>query len=462
MRDIKNLKICFIGGGSRGWARNFMNDMAKEQDLSATVYIYDIDSHAAECNAKIGNALCEREDVVGTTKYVVESDMGKALDGADFVIISILPGTFDEMESDVHTPEKYGIYQSVGDSTGPGGIVRALRTLPMFREFALGIKDHCPNAWVINFTNPMSMCVNAMYRVFPEINAFGCCHEVFGTKNLLAQIYNEKYGVMPTRDEISANVSGVNHFTWFTSASCKGEDLFPLYAEFVKNHPDGVKNGEDKNWANSMFACSHQVKFDLFKRFGAIACAGDRHLAEFCPGGWYLSSPERVKEMGFGLTTVAWRKKDLEERIKRQEETAAGKKFELYECGEESVRQIRALLGIEPFVTNVNTPNRGQCPDLPLGAVVATDAFFSSDSVRPLYAGKLPMPVNALVRRIAENQESVVTAALNGDYELAFEAFVNDPNCEITIDNARKLFDEMLFNTKKYLPYYDEYVKRSK
>ena len=166
--------------------------------------------------------------------------------------------------------------------------------------------------------------------------------------------------------------------------------------------------------------------------------------------------------MGFGLTTVAWRKKDLEERIKRQEETAAGKKFELYECGEESVRQIRALLGIEPFVTNVNTPNRGQCPDLPLGAVVETDAFFSSDSVRPLYAGKLPMPVNALVRRIAENQESVVTAALNGDYELAFEAFVNDPNCEITIDNARKLFDEMLFNTKKYLPYYDEYVKRSK
>ncbi len=462
MKDLKNIKVTFLGGGSRGWARNFMNDMAKEDQLAGSVYLYDIDMHAAECNEKIGNLLYDRKDVPGQFKYYAEPDMGKALDGADFVVISILPGTFDEMESDVHLPEKYGIYQSVGDSTGAGGIVRALRTLPMFEQFALAIKEHCPNAWVINFTNPMSMCVNALYRTFPEIKAFGCCHEVFGTQKILASAYKEKFGEEVGRDDVKVNVAGVNHFTWLTEAKCKGIDLYPVYDEFINNHPEGTANEDAKHWANGAFYNTNQVKFDLFKRFGVIAAAGDRHLAEFCPSTWYLSSPEKVSEYGFALTPVSWRKQDLLDRIKLQEECANGKEFAIFDCGEETVRQIKALLGTEPFVTNVNIPNCGQMPYIPMGAVVETNAYFSSDSVRPLQAGELPVVVASLVNRIAFNQENVVTAALTGDYELAFQAFINDPNVQISLDKARELFNQMLENTKKYLPYYDKYMATQK
>ena len=155
----ENVKIAYIGGGSRGWAWGLMSDLAAADDISGTVYLYDIDHEAAKNNEIIGEKFKNAEGAKSVWKYKAVETIGEALTGADFVVISILPGTFDEMESDVHAPEKYGIYQSVGDSSGPGGIVRAMRTLPMFEEIALAVKEYCPDAWVINYTNPMTLCL---------------------------------------------------------------------------------------------------------------------------------------------------------------------------------------------------------------------------------------------------------------------------------------------------------------
>lgn len=458
MKDVKDLKIAYIGGGSRGWAVNLMKDLAKDGEIAGTVSLYDIDKEAAKKNEIIGNLLYGRDDVVGKWKYRAEDELSTALKGADFVIISILPGTFDEMESDVHYPERYGIYQSVGDTTGPGGIIRALRTLPMFRDLALAIKEYCPKAWVINFTNPMTVCIRTLYKVFPEIKAFGCCHEVFGTQDLLRRMLAEQ-GIKASRDEIKTNVVGINHFTWITEARYKGMDLIPLYAQYIKDNPLGVDGKTDDNWVNIPGATTQQVKFELFSKYGAIAAAGDRHLAEFCPGYWYLKDRETVKKYGFTLTPVSYRKNELIERKKQQDERAAGKRVELRSSGEESVRQIKALVGLGDFVTNVNIPNIGQVTNNPLNAVVETNAYFSGDSVRPLFAGSVPVGVNALVMRIIEEQEMVVEAALTGNYELAFTAFRNNPNVPLGPEQARELFDQMLENTKQYLPYYDEYKK---
>ena len=458
MKDLKNLKITYIGGGSRGWAYVLMNDLAKEECIGGTVSLYDIDYPAALTNEKIGNALSARDDVCGKWKYQAVKDLPSALSGADFVVISILPGTFDEMESDVHCPEKYGVYQSVGDTTGPGGIVRALRTLPMFRDIALAIKEHCPNAWVINFTNPMSVCVRTLYKTFPSIKAFGCCHEVFGTQRVLKGMLEEK-GIQANREDIKVNVLGVNHFTWITEAKYKGMDLFPMYAEYVAVHPNGLGENKDDNWVNLPFFSKNQVKFDLFRRYGVIAAAGDRHLAEFCPSAWYLGNRETVKKYGFTLTPVSYRKKDLQERLEKARDLANGKPFTVRDSGEESVKQIKALLGFGDFITNVNIPNVGQIPNAPIGAVVETNVYLSGDSVKPVFAGNIPEQVNALVSRIIQEQETVVEAALTGDYELAFTAFCNNPNMPLSIDTARELFDEMLENTKAYLPYYEAYKK---
>ena len=235
VKDVKNVQIAYIGGGSRAWAHNLMNDLALEEEIGGTVRLYDIDMEGAKINEKIGNDLSARSDVKGKWIYKAYEKIGDALSGADFVVISVLPGTFDEMESDVHLPEEYGIYQPVGDTTGPGGIIRALRCLPMFREFALAIKEYCPNAWVINFTNPMSICVKTLYDVFPEIKAFGCCHEVFHAQKLLTVMLKELRGIETDRKGIYTDACGINHFTWLDKAYYGTTDILPLYREFVKN-----------------------------------------------------------------------------------------------------------------------------------------------------------------------------------------------------------------------------------
>ena len=183
-----HVTIAYIGGGSRGWAWTFMTDLALEPAMSGVIRLYDIDREAAKANEVIGNRLSERPEAAGKWKYETADSLKEALSGADFVVISILPGTFDEMAVDVHMPERLGIYQSVGDTAGPGGMIRALRTIPMFVEIAEAVKEYAPKAWVINYTNPMSLCVKTLYHVFPKIRAFGCCHEVFGTQKVLKGI----------------------------------------------------------------------------------------------------------------------------------------------------------------------------------------------------------------------------------------------------------------------------------
>ena len=139
----EDIQIAYIGGGSRGWAWTFMTDLAMEGAISGTIRLYDIDREAAKANEMIGNRLRQRADAAGKWDYRVAETLEEALTGADFVVISILPKTFDEMEIDVHMPERLGIYQSVGDTAGPGGIIRSMRTIPMFVEFAEAVRKYC-------------------------------------------------------------------------------------------------------------------------------------------------------------------------------------------------------------------------------------------------------------------------------------------------------------------------------
>ncbi len=454
---VSGIKIAYIGGGSRGWAWGLMSDLAGVSDISGDVYLYDIDKEAADKNEIIGNKFNDLEDAKSVWNYKAVDTIEEALTGANFVIISILPGTFDEMESDVHMPEKYGIYQSVGDTAGPGGIVRAMRTIPIYEGFAEAIKKCCPDAWVINYTNPMTLCVKTLYRVFPEIKAFGCCHEVFGTQKLLAKVVKKNLGIEEDidRHEIKVNPIGVNHFTWVTEATFRGKDLFPMYREFCRTTPEGVEHA-DKNWMNNVFASTEKVKIDLCNKFGYIAAAGDRHLAEFCEGKWYLESPERVKEMHFGLTSVEWRKNELKERLAKCERLVSGEEeVKINFTGEEGVDQIRALLGLCELVTNVNIPNQGQIPNLPIGAVVETNAVFRSDSVKPVFAGEIPTEIYPLIARVCAEQELVSDAIANRDLEKIFMAFANDPLVTCSMADARELFDEMCENTKEYLGMYN-------
>lgn len=427
---VKDLKVAYIGGGSRGWAWGFMMDLAADAQMEGTVALYDIDHEAAEHNEIIGNKISAHPDAVSHWKYTVADTLQQALTGADFVVISILPGTFDEMESDVHAPEAYGIYQSVGDTVGAGGFMRAMRTIPMYVTIAEAIRDYSPNAWVINYTNPMTLCVRTLYHVFPKIKAFGCCHEVFGTQTLLTHILDEELGLKDVaRQDIKVNVKGINHFTWFDKATYKGMDLFPIYRKFAEEHYESGYEYGDTNWMNSSFACANRVKFDLFLRYGCIAAAGDRHLAEFMPGKTYLESPEAVREWKFGLTTVAWRKNELQERLARSRRLRTGEEpIEIKPDGEEGHLLMKALLGLGDLVSNVNIPNHGAIANLPWDAVVEVNALFSRQGVQSVNAGPLPANILPLVARHVYNQENTLTAALTCDRTLGLTTFMNDPH----------------------------------
>ena len=451
---VKELKLAYIGGGSRGWAWNLMSDLAMEEQLSGEVYLYDLDFEAAYDNEIIGNKISSHKDAKSIWKYKAVRNLEAALTDADFVVISILPGTFDEMESDVHAPEKYGIYQSVGDTAGPGGLMRALRTVPMYETIARGIRDNCPKAWVINYTNPMTICTRTLYEVFPQIKAFGCCHEVFGTQDLFIKMLKDLKGIEDVRrDEIRINVLGINHFTWIDRASYKGYDLLAIYSEFIdKYYETGFEDVNKEHWMNNFFTSLNRVKFDLFKRYGIAAAAGDRHLAEFVPP-WYLKDLETVGSWKFSLTPVSWRKENLKALREKSRRLVSGEEeVVIKKSGEEGIRQIKALLGFGDFITNVNIPDRGQMEGVPFGCVVETNAVFARDCLYPVTSGKLPDAVQSLVMRQVLNQETILQAALKRDKEMAFRAFINDPLVTIDPVSARKLFDEMLHNIVSYLP----------
>ena len=450
---VKDVKIAYVGGGSRGWAWTLMNDLYKTKDMSGSVYLYDIDYEAAKNNEIIGNKIDGK-----AWKYFASKTIGEALTGADFVVISILPGTFAEMQSDVHTPEKYGIYQSVGDTAGVGGFIRALRTVPMMREIASAVRTYCPNAWVINYTNPMAVCVGALYREFPEIKAFGCCHEVFGTQKLLAKALFEITGIKDApRNEINVNVVGVNHFTWFSDARYRNIDLFDTYRAFLdKFYETGYDMSGDSNWMNNFFLSGERVKLDLFKRYGYIAAAGDRHLAEFMDSTEYLASPEVVRSWKFGLTPVKWRVDNLKERLERSERLLSGEEiYEIQDTGEEGTLQMRALLGLDTMITNVNIPNVGQIPNLPIGEIVETNAAFTIDSVKPVFAGAVPDSIYHLISRASRENELMLDGAFSLDLNYAYTCFEKINMLKnLSSEKKRALYIEMCRATKEYLKDY--------
>ena len=456
---MKQIKIAYIGGGSKLWARSFMQDLALAEGMGGEVALFDLDRAAAARNQAIATRIHSKKEAVSQFTYTVSHTLEEALTNADFVLISILPGTFREMRSDVHAPEQYGVYQSVGDTVGPGGVLRAMRTVPIYEGFARAIEACCPNAWVLNLTNPMSACVKALYDTFPGIKAFGCCHEVFHTQDFLCCVLKETRGIDARRTDIYTDASGVNHFTWITEANYQTIDLLALLPEFMeKFYETGYyEHGTPDDWKTNTFAYGNRVKMALYRRYGALAAAGDRHLVEFVNNNWFLASPEMAAKWHFGLTTVDYREANQAKQIADSMAMANGTmEIPLQPSGEELVQLLRAILGLTTIVSNVNMPNRGQMPGLPLGTIVETNCVFSNGFVKPVTAKPLPDGALALVQRNAANIDLLCDGIRQRDLDKIFASFMNQPLCaSLTWEQGQALFREMCENTKDYLiPYY--------
>ena len=196
----------------------------------------------------------------------------------------------------------------VGDTTGAPGLVRGLRSAIIYEEFAHSIAAECPKAWVINYTNPMTICTRTLTRVEPRLKTFGCCHEVFGTQRMLASLVSKHLDVSPapTRDDIRVNVLGINHFTLIDRGHYKEVDLLELVQRHIST-PGVLRpytSQEVESW-HDWFHSADQVKFELFQRWGLLPAAGDRHLVEFLPG--FIRSPEELFRWGVIRTPITYR-----------------------------------------------------------------------------------------------------------------------------------------------------------
>lgn len=447
------LKIAYLGGGSRLWARNLMIDLALCPDLTGEIALYDIDMDSAHLNEQLGNWMQDQPGVMSRWRYRAVSTLQEALQKADFVIISIQPGPLELMAEEIALSESYGLYFPVGDTAGAPGLIRGLRSVSIYEKFAHAIADICPNAWVINYTNPMTICTRTLTRVAPGLKVFGCCHEVFGTQKLLAQLAGQYMNIeTPSRDDIQVNVLGINHFTWVDRATYQGHDLFDILKKHLEQ-PGTLRDytqTEVESW-DDWFHSAEQVKFNLFQRFGILAAAGDRHLVEFLPG--FIRSPETLFKWGVIRTPVSWRIGRWATAPQKTRDLISGiTPFELVRSGEEGINMLRAILGLGDLVTNVNMENVGQISNAPLHAVVETNAHFSHSNISPMCAGALPAGIAPLINRHIANQELIVEAALTHNMDMAFQAFFNDPTNDLPIDVCWEFFNKMLELNKHFMP----------
>ena len=454
--EASALTIAVVGSGSPQWAPKLMNDLALWEDSAGEVRLYDLDHDSAAENARLGALVQEQDEAVGDWHYEATDSLVGALDGADVVVCSTQDPPEETMVHDLEVPAEYGVYQTVGDTVGPGGTFRAMRAIPQYREIAAAIRENAPDAWVLNYTNPMSVCTRTLFEEYPDINALGLCHEVYNAKNYLASIVRKHLGVEAEDADIEVNVKGINHFTWVDEVRYQGRDLTDvLDAELAVLEPLGECDPEALADA-SHNVDNQQITFHLYRRFGVLPAAGDRHLAEFVP--WYLNvdDPAAIRHWGIRRTSSEYRLDHWPEGEARRRAYLDGTEpFEFEDTGEKLVDVIRALAGEEPLTLNANLPNRGQIPDLPTGAIVEANARLAADSCTPLAAGSLPRQVRSRVSTHVANQETLVEAGFAGDLDRAYRAFLADPLMTLPASNARALFADMVAAERDYLDAWD-------
>lgn len=445
------MQITIIGGGSYQWTPELLADLLGTPSLhGSTIVLEDIDPRPLEkmvpLARKVDEALGAGATIMSTT------DQQRALEGADFVIVTISTGGFESMAVDLDVPARFGIRQSVGDTVGPGGINRSLRNIPILVGVGENMGKICPDAWLLNITNPMTCLTRSVCRQ-TSIKTVGLCHEV-GNWALDFAIALGK-----PADVVRPTVAGINHFPVVTALDVDGEDGFALLSEMVEE-AGGLETlaptpgqPEAEPMSRLDFVRRHVLKLTMLEAWGAFPAAGDRHIAEFVP--WVLT-----EESGWGarynieLTSIDRRQQHQQEYIADVDAWLGGTKtLQTWPSGELPAPVIDALVTGEARELPVNIPNTGQVPDAPPDAVVESICVIDGDGIRGRDVAALPPPYDELVRRHVAVQEMTVAAAIDGDRRLAEAAFLLDPLAgRGDYQEATAMVGELLSATAQWLP----------
>ena len=436
------MKITLVGGGSYAWTPKIMGDFVSSPHLADDeVVLYDINPRPLEVMEPLAKKMVETVGSKLTVKATTSRD--EALDGADFVVVTIATGGFDAMQVDLEVPEKYGIFQTVGDTVGPGGLSRALRNVPVFVELARGMEDRCPDAWMLNCSNPLTTLTRAVCRE-TSVKAVGLCHGVVGFMASLGSLLGYE-----SLDEIDFVSSGIDHCGWLLHLNVKGRDGFDLFSELGLG--PGGRASVSIDSIDDFIPNEHiRVCFLIFAELGYLPTIGDRHIVEFFPH--FATDLDKMQKLGLKRTSVADRRRGRESveasvRSMLSGETAIKPKL----SHDVVLESILGLSGRLPSTIGLNAPNVGQTPNLPEDSIIDTWCRVSQDYIQPQCTGPLPPVLQSLVEGHLIRQEVSIDAALCGDRQTALEALVTDPLVH-DMTAARTMLEELLEGNRRHLP----------
>lgn len=425
--------ITFLGAGSVVFTRQLVTDLLRFPDLPPLdIALHDIDGERLEVAR--GTVLNVAQQLGRDVRVTASLVRREALTGADFVINMIQVGGIDATRIDLELPAAHGLRQTIGDTTGVGGVFRALRTFPVLTGIARDLQEACPDAWFLNYTNPMAMNVWWMSVVAPEIKTVGLCHSVYWTVNDLCELI----GVPLEGTHYRA--AGVNHQAWLTEWSRDGEDLYPRLRELIDGDAD----------------LQRRVRAEIFQRIGFYPTETSEHSAEYLD--WFLRSDAQIEHFRIEpLQYIGISEENVREFHEAHELLAAGQPIPLHEEGdaaEYAPQIIHSMLTGTPREIHVNVPNRGLIDNLPADAVVEVPASVDAHGVHPIAWGSIPAAGAALNRTYLSVADLTIRAAREGDPELVRRAVLTDPNASSTLTPAQiwKLCDELTAAHADLLP----------
>ncbi len=433
-------KIAFIGAGSYGFTRGLVRDVLTFPLLKdATLSLMDIDPERLEFARKSVEKIVE----LGKYPAKVQATLNReeALEGADIVIVTILAGSVDVWQHDILIPEQYGIDINVGDTRGPSGIFRALRTIPVMLDICKDMERLCPEATMLNYTNPMAMLCRAMQRE-SSIQVTGLCHSVQGTAEMLARWIGAPY------EEITYTCAGINHMAWYLKYEWNGEDAYPLIHKAVSENPE--------------IYSEEIVRNEMFLNLDYYVTESSGHNSEY--NWWFRKRPELVEKYcapGTGWNPGLhryildhYRSRESNWREEAQRWFAQDQPISLDRGHEYAAYIINALMGGEPFAFNGNVPNKGLVTNLPENACVEVPVWASKKGLESVRVGALPAQCAMLTGLSAQIEEMAVEGALTGDPRLVFQAILHDPltAAVLSMTETREMVNCMFEQNKDYLP----------
>lgn len=432
-------RIAFIGAGSLGFTRSLVRDILTFPLLkNSTLVLMDINRERLEFARKAVQVIVDRGKY--PAKVIATMDRKEALKGADAVLCTILSGGVQVWRYDVEIPKKYGVDINVGDTRGVGGIFRALRTIPTMVSICKDMERLCPNAILLNYTNPMAMLCRAMQRT-SSIQVSGLCHSVQGTAGMLAN------WIGAPMKEIDYVCAGINHQAWYLRYEWKGKDAYPLIRKALQRKE--IYNEE-------------QVRNEMFLHLDYYVTESSGHNSEY--SWWFRKRPDLIKK--YCTSSTGWNPGEYAYILKHYLHTEKswkkevqkwfkdGAPFELERGLEYAASIINAYMGGESFEFNGNVANTGLIPNLPDKVCVEVPVLANRRGFNPMYVGPLPIQLAALNNLSVATEEMAVEAALTGDPHLVFQAVAYDPlsAAVLSLAEIRKMVGEMLRKNKAYLP----------